>query len=388
MLSCQVSRGAMSQEMLLIAIILSAGLGLIGWVISYQLRKLHEKDLDKQQTKDIVNQVFGQLAEKVIQQTKNVLESDKEAIYKDNQIKTQVIEKLVTDLKEEIHERQDEIRRLEQDRNKKFGEISVSIKEHQKITKELKSSTESLSKALSNNQARGQWGERIIEDILVNAGLVESVHYQKQKNLGSTSLRPDITLLLPNNRTVAVDVKFPYQQIQKLTHAKTSDAKKEIIRLFEKDVKQKIVDVQKRGYINQDEGTLDYAIIFVPNELLFSFINQNFPNVIDEAMNKKIMLVSPFTFLVVARTVMESYRNFMIENNLRHIIGVIGEFVKEWERFITEFASFDEKITKLRTSYDKIAQTRVKQMSRKITKIHKYEQGQLSEEMEQVKIVA
>ncbi len=160
----------MSQEFLTIIVILVAGFGFLFWFVSQKFSALQQGSADEEKTKDIVNQVFGEVSDKVINQAKHILQSDKEAIYKDTEGKRKAIEKLVQDLKVEIDQRQDEIRKLEQDRNKKFGEIEESIREHRKITTELKTSTQSLSKMLSNNQVRGQWGERIIEDILNNAG--------------------------------------------------------------------------------------------------------------------------------------------------------------------------------------------------------------------------
>ncbi len=339
----------------------------------FLLRHFFSSSKLESQTKDIVNQVFGELSQKIIQQTKQVLESEKEAIYKDNLHKREIIENIVKDLRRELDQRQKEIRQLEQDRNKKFGDISRAIEEHRKITSELKTSTETLANVLSNNQQRGQWGERIIEDILTNAGLIEHIHYEKQKPLGDSSLKPDIILLLPNKKKVAVDVKFPYSEIQKLASADSKTAKTEHIKKFERDVKAKINQITK--YIDPEKGTMDYAIMFVPNEMLFSFINQQLPSIIDEAMAKKIMITSPFTFLIVARTVMESYRNFMVENNLRKIIQYISDFIEEWSRFTQEFNKFDEAIDKLRASFDKIQTTRYKQMSLRIKRIEKYRQG-------------
>jgi DNA recombination protein RmuC len=268
---------------------------------------------------------------------------------------------------------------LEQDRNKKFGEITTAISEHRKITEELKTSTESLAKVLSNNQTRGQWGERIIEDILTSAGLIENIHYSKQLELKS-GVKPDITLLLPNERTVSIDVKFPYSEIQKMALAEGKEAKDGHLKAFVRDLKEKMNQIEKRGYISIEEGTLDYAIMFVPNEMLFSFINQQFPDIVDEAMAKKIMIVSPFTFLIVARTVMESYRNFMMENNLRRIVKQIQEFGEEWLRFKKDFESFDVMIDKLKEQYDKITTTRYKMMNSKLKKIEDYQQGALKKE--------
>lgn len=328
---------------------------------------------DEAKTKAIVNEVFGEVAGKIVEQTKHVLEADKEAIYQDNKGSKEAITKLVTDLQKELSERERDLKGIEADRHKQFGEIKVSIEEHRKITDELRVTTESLNKVLSNNQSRGQWGERIIEDILKSAGLIENIHYARQQGMETNTNKPDITLLLPNGRKVAVDVKFPYSEIQHMAAAEGKQQKDIHIKKFESDVKAKVLQVTK--YIDVEEGTLDYAIMFVPNEMLFSFINQQFPSVIDDAMSRKVMIVSPFTFLIVARTVMESYRNFMVENNLRKIIKHISEFVVEWGRFTTEFNKFDDSILKLRDSFDKLKTTRYKMMESKIKKVESYRQG-------------
>lgn len=362
-------------DMVIVILLVGAGLGIFLWLIYQKLGKLtaQNDELDEEKAKNLVNQVFGEIANKVIVQTKSVLQQDKEAIFKDNENKRQVMEKMVAELKKEIDERQEEIRGLEKDRNKKFGEITTAISEHRKITEELKMSTESLSKVLANNQVRGQWGERIIEDILTSAGLIEEVHYSKQATLGSSTVRPDVTLLLPNGRKVCVDVKFPYSEVQKMALAESKSAKAAHMKTFVQDVKAKLKQIEK--YIDVEHGTLDYAIMFVPNEMLFSYINQQLPDVVDEAMSRKIMMVSPFTFLIVARTVMESYRNFMMENNLRKIVKHISEFIDEWGRFKGEFDKFDDAIGKLRAQYDKIATTRYKQMDLRIRRIEADERG-------------
>ncbi len=325
------------------------------------------------QTKQIVNQVFGELSQKLLQQTQQVLSQDKEAIYKDNLHQKEVISRLVQDLRQELKEHKHQLQSLEKDRIKQFAELSRSLQEHRQITSELKTSTAALANVLSNNQQRGQWGERIIEDILTSAGLIEHIHYEKQKTLGKTSIKPDITLILPDKKTVAVDVKFPYSEIQKVAVATTQSQKTEHLKRFKQDVKSKLNQLTK--YILPQEGTVDYSIMFVPNEMLFSYINQQLPEIIDEAMAKKVMITSPFTFLIVARTVVEAHRNFQVETNLRNIIGYIDDFIEEWKRFSQEFDKFDLYLTKLRDNFDKLTTTRYKQMNLRIRRIQQYRQG-------------
>lgn len=343
-------------------------------VLYLTLKKfLDTKDQDDKQIEDVVNKVFGMSVGKIAAQSKQILEGEKEAINVNLENKQKVIEKLVTGLQKDLADRQKEIRVLEQDRVKKFSEITTALSEHRDLTKDLRTSTEQLSKVLSNNQARGEWGERIIEDLLQSNGLIEGTHYLRQAKLGKSVLKPDITLLLPNKRVVAVDVKFPYQEIQKMSVAETKKAKSDHLKQFSIDLKVKINKVAE--YIKPEENTLDYAILFVPNEMVFSFINQQLPTLVDFALSKRIIIVSPFTFLIVARTVIESYRNFMIGDKLKDVVKYVDDFVNEWSKFKDEFEKFGRSIKTLQGGYEKITETRTKQMERKIEKIESYRQG-------------
>ena len=338
----------------------------------FGLRQMMAKQ-DDEDLEGLVNKIFGMSVPKIAAQSKEILSSEKEAIKTDLANKQQVIEKLVGNLQKDLAERQKEIRGLEQDRVKKFSEITTTLTEHRKLTEDLKTSTEQLSKVLSDNQKRGAWGERIIEDLLQSGGLVEGVHYLRQTKQSASSLKPDITLLLPENRNIPVDVKFPYQAIQKISATESAQKKREYAKEFKTEVKTKIDKVAE--YINPADDTLDYAILFVPNEMIFSFINQSFPELIDYAIEQRVIIVSPFTFLIVASTVRESYRNFMIGGKLKKVVKYIDEFVGEWSRFRTEFDKFGRSIETLRTGYEQITTTRTRQMERKIDKIETYRQG-------------
>ncbi len=292
--------------------------------------------------------------------------------------KHRTVEELVRQLQEGMRTHQQEIRTLEQDRIKKFSELTTTLDFHRQLTDELKISTQQLASVLSNNQARGEWGERIIEDILQSNGLVEGVHYARQARQDTSSLRPDVTLLLPNDRNVPVDVKFPYAAIQKMATAETVALRNSFEKQFISDVKIKVSKVA--AYIDPAQNTLDYAILFVPNEMIFSYINQKFPELVDDAIRQHVLIVSPFTFLIVARTVMESYRNFMIGDKLKDVVKSVDEFVKEWQQFRLKFEKYGRSLDTLRTDYEELTGTRVRQMEKKIGKIEGLRQGNLLED--------
>lgn len=346
-----------------------------GFIILYfALQKLITQNQTKQ-IESLVDEVFGRSASKVAEQSRQILESDKESIQTNLENKQQAFEKLVKQLHEYMATHQDEIRKLEKDRATTFSELKTSIDDQKRQTEALKVSTEGLERILSNNQTRGEWGERIIEDLLQSNGLVEGTQYVRQVLLKGTNLKPDISLLLPNARKVAVDVKFPYQEIQKMAMASSSTQKQAHAKQFRQDIKTKINKVAQ--YINPEADTLDYAILFVPNEMIFSFINQKFPDLVDEALSKRVIMVSPFSFLIVARTVMESYRNFMIGDTLKEIVRYVDEFVDEWSKFRTQFDKYGRSIATLQTDFEALSGTRVRQMERKIKKIESYQTGSL-----------
>lgn len=356
-------------SLVIIVLVLVTGFGVLIFVIKNSLTAQSQE----QTLEAMVNKVFGLTANQLAQQSKQLLSAEKEIIQTDLVNKERSIQKMVDQLKQEIDERQKEIRTLEQDRNKSYASIREAILQHQEIAKELRTTTESLAKVLSNNQQRGEWGERIIEDLLQSSGFVEGIHYVRQAKLGAGTDRPDITLMLPNKRVVPVDVKFPYSEIQKMVMTDSKEQKAAHQKQFASDVRQKIKKVAE--YIRPEDDTLDYAILFVPNEMVFSFINQKYPDLVSEAIQARVMLVSPFTFLIVARTIMESYRNFMMESNLRSIVKHISEFAKEWEMFIEEFDKFGGSIAKLDENFRKIRDTRYRQMGKKIGQIEKFKQG-------------
>lgn len=349
---------------------------IFGFISLYLLlKKMLSQQSGEAQLEDVVNKVFGLSAHKIAQQSKQILEGEKETIKVDLENKQRAIERLVKDLQDDIKQRQSELRSFEKDRSAKFGQITTELKQYRQVSEKLELSTNQLAKVLSNNQERGSWGERIIEDLMTTNGLIEGVHYLRQKQLEGTKLKPDITLLLPNNRFVPVDVKFPYSEIQKMAESTTKSAKLAHQKQFALDLRTKVKKVAE--YIDPEHNTLDYAIMFVPNEMVFSYINKHFPKIVDDAIGRRVIIVSPFTFLIVARTVMESYRNFMMEDRLRDVVKNIDSFVKEWSRFKDHFGKYGRAIGTLKSAYEEMTGTRFRQMDRRIEKVESSQQGAL-----------
>lgn len=363
----------MSIELLLTMILI---LLIVGFSIVLFLLVSKGKSVQQQALRSLVDEVFGLTNERVTAQSKQVLEGQREIIQNDLQNKQSQLNDLIKGMSELVDKRQVEIKQLEKERAEQFGSLAKQLQEQQRVTELLRSRTEELTRVLSSNQSRGGWGERIIEDLLRSNGLQKGVHYLVQSDIGKTGQRPDITLLLPDHRLVPVDVKFPFSALQQWAGTDDGAQKKLLVKQFSQDVKKHVDKVAQ--YILPEEGTLDYVVLFVPNEAVFSFLNQHLPEVVDYAMSKRVLITSPFTFLIVARTIIESYRNFLLGDKLRGVLEQIDGFVQEWGKYRESLDKFGRAVESLGTSYKELTTTRTKQLEKRVTSVQNIGQKALS----------
>lgn len=365
----------MSDQIILIVILvlICVGFSIVLYLLAKQGNQTNQNNL-----KRLVDEVFGLTNERVTAQSKQVLEGQREIIQTDLQNKQAQLNDLIKGMSELVDKRQVEIKQLEKERAEQFGSLAKQLQEQQRVTEQLRSRTEELTRVLSSNQSRGGWGERIIEDLLRSNGLQKGVHYLVQSDIGKTGQRPDITLLLPDHRLVPVDVKFPFSALQQWAGTDDQVQKKLFVKQFSIDVKKHIDKVA--NYIMPEEGTLDYVVLFVPNEAVFSFLNQHLPDVVDYAMSQRVLITSPFTFLIVARTIIESYRNFLLGDKLRGVLEQIDGFVQEWSKYRESLEKFGRAVESLGTSYKELTTTRTRQLEKRVESVQNIGQKALSKD--------
>ncbi len=283
--------------------------------------------------------------------------------------KKAAIEDLVKQVKVELEKNQKRLETAESARIGNFESLKTALGEYKKITQELAVSTEGLKRALSNNQLRGVFGEKVAEDLLKMAGFVRGLQYDYNKASGDNETRPDFTVFLPDGFKINIDVKFPYSNLQKLTETNQASEKREYLRLFEQDVKSKIKQVTSRDYIDPENQTVDFVILFIPNEMIFSFIYDKMADVWEEALEKKVILAGPFSFTAILRMIYQSYENFRFQKDIQSIVGHIKTFEKEFANYNDKFQKLGDRIESAAKVYNELNTTRTSKLLRTIDKI-------------------
>ena len=311
---------------------------------------------------------FLQLAQQQFetQQSKSTAELDQ---------RKQSVESSVSGLKEELERYQRLMREFEQDRAKKYGSLENELKNASTATVKLQETTNHLNNILGNVKLRGQWGERMAEDIIQYAGLLEGVNYRKQTKLDLTNTIPDYTFLLPDNHKVNMDVKFPYDKYIKMMNAPESLEKEHYQKEFSGNVTSRIRELRNRGYINPQENTLDFVLLFIPSEQVYAFIQEQMPGIMDEALKQKVVLCSPFTLYAMLTVIRQAYENFRYEKDMKKIIDLIDQFAKLYENFKVRFEDIGKSLEKMEATYNNIKLNNFKQLDTKIRQIDEHKKG-------------
>lgn len=281
--------------------------------------------------------------------------------------KKDAIEKMVKQVMDELTNQQNRLEVAEKDRIGSFNGLRQAIESNQRLTEQLKITADSLKNVLSNNQMRGAFGEKVAEDLLKQSGFSIGTDYTKQETQGDG--RPDFTIYLPDKTKINIDSKFPYQNIVKMSETDDPTDKTRHLKLFEQDIKKKISDVCGRNYINPAENTVDFVVVFIPNEMIFSFIYEKFPTILEEAFAKKIVFAGPFSFIAILRMVRQAYENFRFQKDIHGIISQIKIFGTEFEKYTDEFVKIGDRIDSLHKQYDEVNNTRTKKLMKVIDKI-------------------
>ncbi|MBP1735752.1 MAG: recombination protein RmuC, partial [Deltaproteobacteria bacterium] len=285
---------------------------------------------------------------------KNELEGKKELI----DLSVQAIDKTLSEMQKKV----DDVAK---------GNIAVStlVQQHGEITTKLKETTEHLSYALASSKKRGEWGERMAEDIMQLLGMAEGINYIRQKTLEGSSGRPDYTFLLPNNLKVNMDVKFPLDNYMHYLKAESDHDRKRFKEELLKNTRVMLRQVTGREYINPSDNTVDYVIVFIPNEQVYSFIHEADPAIMDEALKQKVILCSPFTLYAVLAVIRQAIKNFNLERTASEILKLLVDFTKQWDAYKDRFKAMGDRLDAASKEYDALITTRSNMLERPLKKI-------------------
>ena len=368
---------------IVIGIAVSFLLGIIQGKTAKELTReiFNENEIKRQENIDQVisnmKESFGSMSlealskstEEFLKLAKSTLEPEREFTKKELENKKGLIDLQLVKMTGELEKVSTLMKDLEKDRVEKFGQLSSQLRITNEQTNVLMKTTSSIREALASTKTRGQWGERMAEDVFRLAGFVENINYVKQKTLEGSLQRPDFTFMLPKGLTINMDVKFPLTNYVKYLESDSVRDKEVYKNTFLRDVKQRLKEVTSKDYINPENNTVDYVILFIPNEQIYSFIQEEDSSIFDTAIQNKVLLCSPINFFAVLAIIRQAIDNFAIEQTSKEMLSLFGSFKKQWDEFVKKFDTLGLRIDAVQKEYEVLTTTRKRAVERPLNKI-------------------
>ena len=289
---------------------------------------------------------------------------------------TQELRGTETAISQQVGTMRDELVRLhqlveevERDRREHVGELSSQLRAAGRQTQVLTETTQSLREALSSTTARGQWGERMAEDVLRLAGFIDGVNYRKQQALAGSGGIPDYTFLLPQGLCLHMDVKFPLNNYMRFLDAESAVERERLRKEFLKDVRLRLKEVTRRDYIDTANDTVDCVLLFIPNEQVYGFIQEQDRTILDDALRNKVIFCSPLTLFAVLAVIRQAVDNFRLSQTSHEILGMLQGFEKQWDRFVEQMDKVGRNLKTAGNAFEELEGTRRRGVERELEKI-------------------
>ena len=300
-----------------------------------QLNELQTKQLTGQtQTLDRQQTLLLSTQKEIREQLGSILNSVNQNLSaSQNNINTQL--KGSTEIINEIH--------------KKLGGLAETTKNIQEIGKDISS----LQDILSAPKLRGNLGEYLLEELLKE--IFPANNYQMKYNFKNNTQVDAIIRL--GDQIVPIDSKFPLESFQRLVEAKDPEQKKTAKKEFITSVKARIDEIANK-YINPQEGTFEFAMLYIPAENVFyeTIINDSLTNknyeIFNYAIKRHVIPVSPNSFYSYLMAIAYGLKGFKFEQETKIIIGELAQIQDRFQKFYTDFSLVGKHISNANQKYD------------------------------------
>ena len=209
----------------------------------------------------------------------------------------QAVETLVKPIREALDKTHQQIHEIEKTRKEAYGSITSQLAAMTQGQDTLRAETSKLVGSLRQPNVRGRWGELTLKRLAELAGMVDRCDFAEQvhvkNNDGDTASRPDMIVHLPENGQLVVDVKTPLDAYLDAVAATEEDVRKRYLDAHARSMSDHVKKLASKAYFDQFERSPEFVILFVPGDQFLSAALDVKPDLLDEALRNKVLLVTP-----------------------------------------------------------------------------------------------
>ena len=262
--------------------------------------------------------------------------------------KQTAIEGVVRPLSESLERLEVHIRGLEREREKAFGSLGAQL---QALARE----TTTLSSALRSPQTRGRWGEITLRRVAELAGMVKNCDFLEQETheSGGVRIRPDMIVRLPAGRTLVVDAKVPLTAYLEAAAATDDTARRTALHRHGQQVAEHVRLLAGKQYWAQFQPAPELVVLFLPGDHFFSAALEGNPDLIEDALARKVVIATPVTLISVLRGIAYGWTEQQLAENAEEIRSVAAELYDRVQLVHDHYSDTGRLLEKTVESYNR-----------------------------------
>jgi DNA recombination protein RmuC len=245
--------------------------------------------------------------------------------------------KTLESAKGEFNQRHEQFQALVKPLAQNYEKLNPQIESLILQSQSLAAETGKLSNALTNNRQIGSWGEIQLRRVVELAGMTEHCDFVEQTTVNGSNDRPDLTVKLPEKRTVVVDAKASTAAYMEAQQTGDESASAEALRRHAGALRTQVDDLARKNYGAHVEGSLDFVVMFVPgDQFLAAALNAN-PSLVEYAMSKRVAIATPASLISLLWAVANGWQRFRIAENAETIRQAGEEMHQRMQAFIGHY---------------------------------------------------
>jgi DNA recombination protein RmuC len=280
------------------------------------------------------------------------------------------IKTLVEPLKQQLETYQKRLQQAEMSQAGTLGEVKKQLESLAQQSQTLANETQQFRMVLHSNQARGRWGEETLRRVVEAAGMSAHCDFTEQTQSGEN--RPDLVVKLPGDRVIIVDAKVPDLDFLNALESADPVKRAESLAMHAAKLKATIKALADRDYPRQFTNALDYVVLFVPAESLFSAALEGDHDLIVWAAEKRILLATPASLIALLRSVAISWQQHKQTENAQQIAEAARELFSRVCIFTEHFEKIGDGLAKVNDAFNRAAssyQSRIRPAGEKLTEL-------------------
>ncbi|HUX10507.1 MAG TPA: DNA recombination protein RmuC [Terriglobia bacterium] len=295
------------------------------------------------------NQAFIALARSTFETLQTQAKGDLET-------REQAIQGLVSPLIETLKRYETQIQEMEKTRQSAYGSLEEQLRSLATVNQQLQKETGTLANTLKGGPAvRGRWGEMTLRRVAELAGMSEHCDFTEQESFESATgrQRPDMIVHLPNGREIAVDAKAPLQAFLDAAAAPTEDERRTKLARHAQLVRERMKELSAKAYWDQFDPAPEIVVLFLPGESFFSAALEQDHTLLEDGMQKHVVIATPTTLIALLRAVAFGWRQERIARNAQEISALGKDLYDRVRTFLSHFEGVGSSIKRATESYNR-----------------------------------